>query len=87
VENTRRNGYNRTINSYFPFCSYVVQIYNLDFQCIMLFYNSPFRNDMPQSASDPSFEALLQKEGYSERVIEEIWKWYDFSDKKGVASF
>jgi hypothetical protein len=53
----------------------------------MFFYYSPFRHDMPQSVPDPSFEAMLQKEDYSERVIEELWKWYDFSDKKGVASF
>ena len=53
----------------------------------MLFYNSPFRNNMPQSAPDPSFKAMLQKENYSKRVIEELWKWYDYKEKKGVASF
>jgi hypothetical protein len=53
----------------------------------MLFYNSPFRNNMPQSVPDPSFKAMLQNEGYSEGVIEELWKWYDYKEKKGVASF
>ena len=53
----------------------------------MLFYDSPFRNNMHQTSPDPSFEPKLQKEGYSEKVIEEIWKWYDYSEKKGVASF
>ena len=42
---------------------------------------------MPSTSPDPSFKAKLQKEGYSEKVIEEIWKWYDYKDKKGVASF
>jgi hypothetical protein len=33
------------------------------------------------------FKKLLLSHGYSEKVVEEIWKWYDFSEKKGVASF
>jgi hypothetical protein len=33
------------------------------------------------------FKDLLKKYGYSETAIEEIWKWYDPSGKKGVASF
>jgi len=33
------------------------------------------------------FMKLLLSHGYSEKVVEEIWKWYDFSEKKGVASF
>jgi hypothetical protein len=33
------------------------------------------------------FTKLLLSHGYSEKVAEEIWKWYDFSEKKGVASF
>jgi len=30
---------------------------------------------------------LLNGCGYSEKVGDELWKWYDFSEKKGVASF
>jgi len=30
---------------------------------------------------------LLYSSGYSEKVAEELWKWYDPSKKKGVASF
>ncbi|MBT0158452.1 hypothetical protein G4O51_00530 [Candidatus Bathyarchaeota archaeon A05DMB-2] len=33
------------------------------------------------------FRQLLLSHGYSERVAEELWKWYDFSEKKGVASY
>jgi hypothetical protein len=42
---------------------------------------------MPKSTPDSSFKAVLLKECYSERVIEEIWKWYDYEEKKGVASY
>lgn len=34
-----------------------------------------------------SFIRMLQKEGYSEVIIGKIWEWYDYSEKKGVASF
>ncbi|HJX02823.1 MAG TPA: hypothetical protein VJ439_03060 [Candidatus Bathyarchaeia archaeon] len=30
---------------------------------------------------------LLKREGYSEKAVKEVWKWYDFSERKGVASF
>ena len=30
---------------------------------------------------------LLSKNDYSSEVIAEILKWYDYRDKKGVASF
>jgi hypothetical protein len=30
---------------------------------------------------------MLVSYGYSKKVAEELWKWYDFSEKKGVASF
>jgi hypothetical protein len=33
------------------------------------------------------FRDLIIKRGYSERAVDELWKWYDFSEKKGVASF
>jgi len=35
----------------------------------------------------PYFKTLLGSEGYSKKTISEIWKWYDFSKKKGAASF
>lgn len=34
-----------------------------------------------------SLKDKLQKEGYSDRMIEELWKWNNPSSKKGVASF
>jgi hypothetical protein len=33
------------------------------------------------------FKSLLKHQGYSEKTVKEIWKWYDFSEKKGAASF
>ena len=32
-------------------------------------------------------EKLLAKNKYSSEVIKEILKWYDYSDRKGVASY
>jgi hypothetical protein len=34
-----------------------------------------------------SFNDMLKQEGYSEKAIEQLWKWYDYSEKKGVASY
>lgn len=31
-----------------------------------------------------SFRALLKQRGYSDKAIKEIWRWYDFSERKGV---
>jgi len=28
---------------------------------------------------------MLISYGYSKKVADELWKWYDFSEKKGVA--
>jgi len=33
------------------------------------------------------FEHLISTSVCNKGVIEELWKWYDFSGKKGVASF
>jgi hypothetical protein len=33
------------------------------------------------------FKRLLVDSGYSEKATEELWKWYDYSEKKGIASF
>jgi len=34
-----------------------------------------------------AFKNLLISYRHSEKVAGELWKWYDFSEKKGVASF
>jgi hypothetical protein len=41
---------------------------------------------MSKTVPPSTLKAMLKKEGYSERMIEELWKWYDPSEKKGVAS-
>ena len=33
------------------------------------------------------FKILLKNKGYSNKVVDELYKWYDSSDKEGVASF
>jgi hypothetical protein len=42
---------------------------------------------MPKTTPPAKLRAMLQKQGYSERMIKELWKWYDPSEKKGVASY
>lgn len=34
-----------------------------------------------------NFSNMLEEKGYSTKAIEEMWKWYDYSEKKGVASY
>jgi hypothetical protein len=34
-----------------------------------------------------NFRKMLEERGYSAEAIEQMWKWYDHSEKKGVASF
>jgi len=34
-----------------------------------------------------SFKQMLKVQGYSDEAIEELWKWYDSTDKNGVASY
>ncbi len=34
-----------------------------------------------------SFIILLKQRGCSEKAIKELWKWFDYSEKKGVASY
>ena len=40
-----------------------------------------------QMNAKTSFNVLLKQRGYSERAISKLWKWYDYSERKGVASF
>jgi hypothetical protein len=34
-----------------------------------------------------SFMTLMKQRGYSHKAINKLWTWYDYSEKKGVASF
>jgi hypothetical protein len=34
-----------------------------------------------------AFKFLLKPKGYSDKAIKEIWRWYDYSERKGVANF
>jgi hypothetical protein len=42
---------------------------------------------MPRANPPESLRAQLREQGYSDKMIEELWKWYDYSNKKGVASY
>jgi len=42
---------------------------------------------MSISSVPASLVAKLREQGYSDDVIMELWKWYDPSDKEGVASY
>jgi hypothetical protein len=33
------------------------------------------------------FKTMLVSYGYSKKVADELWQWYTFSEKKGVASY
>ncbi len=33
------------------------------------------------------FKELLSTRGYDAELADLLWKWYDFTEKKGVASF
>lgn len=37
--------------------------------------------------SKVKFAELLKDSGCSVKVVEELYKWYDYSQRKGVASF
>ena len=37
--------------------------------------------------SPEEFKEMLENRGISKKNIDEIWKWYDSSEKHGVASF
>ena len=34
-----------------------------------------------------NFDGMLKERGYSTEAIKKMWKWYDYPEKKGVASF
>ena len=34
-----------------------------------------------------NFSKMLKESGYSTEVIEKMWKWSDYSEKKGAASY
>jgi len=41
-------------------------------------------DDESEETMPATFRTLLKRRGYSEKAIEEIWKWYDFSERRGV---
>jgi hypothetical protein len=42
---------------------------------------------MTDKSTSASFKEQLRREGYADKTTEELWKWYDPSKKKGIASF
>ncbi len=37
--------------------------------------------------AEKEFKCVLREFGVSSRAADELWKWFDFSEKKGAASF
>ncbi len=68
-------------------CIFVLQVYKCYLKSIMLFNYARKAGDMSSDSMPGRLKALLAKNGYSEFAAEEMWKWYDYSAKKGVASF
>jgi hypothetical protein len=31
-----------------------------------------------------AFRNLLKQRGYSKKAVKEVWKWYDYSERRGV---
>jgi hypothetical protein len=34
-----------------------------------------------------AIKQLLKENGFSDHAINELWKWYDYTEKKGIASY
>jgi hypothetical protein len=63
---------------------------NSKFATLFLYKSYKTRNNLvtgAQMITKRSFEHRLKRRGLSEKTIEKLWKWYDFSEKKGVASY
>jgi hypothetical protein len=42
---------------------------------------------MPKAKPPENLRVQLRKQGFTDEMIKELWKWYDYSEKKGVASY
>jgi hypothetical protein len=42
---------------------------------------------MSKDVPPECFRAQLYEQGFTDDMIENLWKWYDSSEKKGVASY
>ena len=42
---------------------------------------------IPLSEGKKSFKNLLERYGHKIKFVDELWKWYDFTEKTGIASF
>ena len=70
----------------FLVCVFVYNINTtMDFIWVTVFKGSYMYVRLMKISED--FSKMLKKRGYSTDVIEKMWKWYDSSEKKGVASF
>jgi len=52
----------------------------------LIFFQSEFLG-MTKADFPETLRAQLKEQGYSDEMIKELWKWYDSSEKKGVASY
>lgn len=71
-------------------CIQVVHIYKnwiTDSQLFFMFNSITVYCLGVQMKSKNIFNNLLKQRGYSLNTIDKLWKWYDYSERKGVASF
>jgi len=70
-------------------CSSVVLVYKngLEIQNLLIFLRRKSCVKSSKMKDEQDFELLLKHHGYSEKIIKELWKWYDPSEKKGVTSY
>jgi hypothetical protein len=67
-----------------------VHIYNSDFEYrTFIFVSSSVQRSEPLLNRKPKriFKDMLLASGRSGKVVDELWKWYDSTKKKGIASF
>jgi len=58
-------------------------------QNVYLYFDNSSHELVSTLAKDAEneFKELLREVGYGGEVVDKLWKWYDFTQKKGVASF
>jgi hypothetical protein len=71
-------------------CIFVVRICKLDSESKMFISDFSDYVYMQKQGGKKTlliFKRLLVSSGYSEKAVNELWKWYNPANKKGLASY
>jgi hypothetical protein len=68
-------------------CCTHLQKLNLEYKTFILARGEYERVTCLDKKAKRAFKTMLVDYGYSEKVADELCKWYAFSEKKGVASY